>query len=89
MVAALNSQELKAEPGVFPIAAIEKAGYGAVWVGQKTWNGVAIAILSRRHDLHGTCDRLPGDPADRQSRCLEAAINGIIIVCTYLPNRNS
>jgi exodeoxyribonuclease-3 len=35
-------QELKAEQGAFPIAAIEAAGYGAVWRGQRTWNGVAI-----------------------------------------------
>ena len=35
-------QELKASDGEFPAAAIEKAGYRAVWRGQKTWNGVAI-----------------------------------------------
>ena len=35
-------QELKATDSEFPIAAIEKAGYGAVWRGQKSWNGVAI-----------------------------------------------
>ena len=35
-------QELKAADSEFPKAAIEKAGYGAVWRGQKTWNGVAI-----------------------------------------------
>src|SRR5450631_4491657 len=34
-------QELKAADADFPVAAIEKAGYGAVWRGQKTWNGVA------------------------------------------------
>ncbi len=35
-------QELKAEDGAFPVAAIRAAGYGAVWAGQRTWNGVAI-----------------------------------------------
>ena len=35
-------QELKATDAGFPIAAIEKAGYGAVWRGEKSWNGVAI-----------------------------------------------
>ena len=35
-------QELKAEDGALPIAAIEAAGYGAVWRGQRSWNGVAI-----------------------------------------------
>ena len=35
-------QELKATNSEFPVVAIEKAGYGAVWRGQKSWNGVAI-----------------------------------------------
>ncbi|MDO9384530.1 MAG: exodeoxyribonuclease III [Hyphomicrobiaceae bacterium] len=79
-------QELKAEQSAFPAEALKKAGYRAAWKGQKTWNGVAI--LSRRHDIHVTRDQLPGDAADKQSRYLEAAINGIIIGCIYLPNGN-
>ena len=35
-------QELKAPQEKFPLAAIEAAGYGAIWHGQKSWNGVAI-----------------------------------------------
>ena len=35
-------QELKAEDRSFPAAAIRAAGYGAVWRGQRAWNGVAI-----------------------------------------------
>jgi exodeoxyribonuclease III len=35
-------QELKSADASFPEAAIRNAGYGAAWVGQKTWNGVAI-----------------------------------------------
>ena len=31
---------------------------------------------------------LPGDPADEQSRYLEAAIDGLIVACLYLPNGN-
>jgi len=79
-------QELKAEGNAFPVEAIDKAGYKAAWVGQKTWNGVAI--LSRRHTIHLTRDRLPGAPADEQSRYIEAAINGILIGYIYLPNGN-
>ena len=41
-------QELKAPQGKFPLADIRKAGYGAIWHGQKAWNGVAI--LSRGTD---------------------------------------
>jgi exodeoxyribonuclease-3 len=79
-------QELKAEQAAFPAKEIKKAGYRAAWVGQKSWNGVAI--LSRRHEIHVTRNRLPGDPADTQSRYVEAAINGIMIGCIYLPNGN-
>ena len=79
-------QELKADQASFPAPQITKAGYKAAWVGQKSWNGVAI--LSRRHEIHVTRQRLPGDPADTQSRYLEAAINGIMIGCIYLPNGN-
>ena len=35
-------QELKAPDLAFPVAAIQLAGYEAVWHGQKAWNGVAI-----------------------------------------------
>jgi exodeoxyribonuclease III len=48
-------QELKVTDSEFPIAAIEKAGYGAIWRGQKSWNGVAILargcepVVTRTH----------------------------------------
>lgn len=35
-------QELKTSDETFPVDALEAAGYGAAWVGQKAWNGVAI-----------------------------------------------
>ena len=31
---------------------------------------------------------LPGDDADKQSRYIEAAVNGIVIACLYAPNGN-
>jgi exodeoxyribonuclease III len=79
-------QELKASDGEFPAAAIEKAGYGAVWCGQKTWNGVAI--LARNAEPVLTRDRLPGKPADHEARYIEAAVRGVIITSIYLPNGN-
>ncbi len=79
-------QELKAAQNEFPAAALEKAGYGAVWRGEKTWNGVAI--LSRGDDPILIHDALPGDPADRQSRYIEAAVKGVLVGCLYLPNGN-
>src|SRR3569833_1906536 len=74
-------QELKAPQEKFPIAASRDAGYGASWLGQKSWNGVAI--LARGAEPEETRRGLPGDPEDSQSRYLEAAVNGILIACLY------
>jgi exodeoxyribonuclease III len=79
-------QELKAADRDFPKAALENAGYGAVWRGQKTWNGVAI--LARGCEPILTLGELPGDPADTQSRYIEAAVNGVIVSSLYGPNGN-
>ena len=66
--------------------AIEKAGYGAVWRGQKTWNGVAI--LARNAEPVLTRTALPGDRDDDEARYIEAAVNGVIVTSIYLPNGN-
>jgi exodeoxyribonuclease III len=79
-------QELKATDREFPKAAIEKAGYGAVWRGEKSWNGVAI--LARDSEPVITRSELPGNAGDRQSRYIEAAVNGVLITSLYAPNGN-
>jgi exodeoxyribonuclease-3 len=79
-------QELKAPEERFPRADLEKAGYGAIWSGQKSWNGVAI--LRRGAEPVETRRGLPGDPDDQQSRYIEAAVEGIVIGCLYSPNGN-
>jgi exodeoxyribonuclease-3 len=79
-------QELKAPDAKFPARELEKAGYGAIWHGQKSWNGVAI--LARGGAPIETRRGLPGDPDDSHSRYIEAAIDGIVIGCLYLPNGN-
>lgn len=79
-------QELKASQDNFPLAAIENAGYGAIWHGQKSWNGVAI--LARERQPFETRRGLPGDPDDTHSRYIEAEIDGVLIGCLYLPNGN-
>jgi exodeoxyribonuclease III len=79
-------QELKATGSEFPVAAIGKAGYGAIWRGQKSWNGVAI--LARDAEPIVTHTVLPGDLADTQSRYIEAAVNGVLIATLYAPNGN-
>lgn len=79
-------QELKAPDGRFPIHEIETAGYGAIWRGQKSWNGVAI--IARGRQPIETRRGLPGDADDSQSRYIEAAIEGMVIACLYVPNGN-
>ncbi len=79
-------QEIKCANQAFPAAALARAGYGAVWQGQQRWHGVAMLargsapLVSRR--------RLPGDAADLEPRYIEAAVNGVLIGCLYLPNGN-
>ena len=65
-------QELKAPQEKFPEAAINEAGYEAIWHGQKSWNGVAI--LARGTAPVEVGRGLPGDPEDEQSRYIEAAV---------------
>jgi exodeoxyribonuclease III len=79
-------QELKAPQDKFPAPALRQAGYGAIWHGQKSWNGVAI--LARGADPIETARGLPGDPDDIHSRYIEAAVNGVIVASIYLPNGN-
>ena len=79
-------QELKAPDGKFPVDAVNDAGYGALWRGQASWNGVAI--LARDTEPVVTRRSLPGEPADAQSRYLEAAVDGVLIASLYLPNGN-
>ena len=76
----------KAPDGKFPAAAIRAAGYGAVWHGQKSWNGVAI--LARGAEPVETRRGLPGDPDDTHSRYIEAAIGDTLAGCLYMPNGN-
>jgi len=79
-------QELKASDDKFPEPAIREAGYRAVWHGQKSWNGVAI--LARNKAPMETRRVLRGDPDVAHSRYIEAAVDGILIGCLYLPNGN-
>ncbi|MBR0654863.1 exodeoxyribonuclease III [Plastoroseomonas arctica] len=79
-------QELKAAQESFPAAALRDAGYGAIWHGQKSWNGVAL--LARGRAPLETRRGLPGDPDDAQSRYIEGVVEGIVIGCLYLPNGN-
>ena len=79
-------QELKAPQDKFPEAPIRAAGYGVIWHGQKSWNGVAI--LAKQSDPVEVRRVLPGDPEDLHSRYIEAKVGEIVVACLYLPNGN-
>lgn len=79
-------QELKAPDEAFPAADVERLGYGALWHGQKSWNGVAI--LARGAEPVERRRGLPDDPDPSQSRYLEADVHGLVVGCLYLPNGN-
>lgn len=79
-------QELKSSDDTLPIGDIEAAGYGAVWHGQKGFNGVAI--LARGTTPVERQKGLGGEPEDDHSRYIEADVDGLVIASIYLPNGN-
>lgn len=81
-VDALCLQETKLTDDKFPVAEIEAAGYQVAFTGQKTYNGVAI--LSR----HPLTEVVKGNPhfEDEQQRLIAATINGMRVICAYVPN---
>ncbi len=79
-------QELKTSDETFPEDDIRAAGYGAVWHGQKSWNGVAV--LARGVDPVERRRGLPDDPDPGHSRYLEVDVAGLIVASIYLPNGN-
>ena len=79
-------QELKSSDETFPESDIREAGYGAVWHGQKGFNGVAV--LARGAEPVERQRGLAGDPEDAHSRYLEVDVDGLTIASIYLPNGN-
>jgi exodeoxyribonuclease-3 len=79
-------QEIKTQDEGFPAAEFERLGYGAIWHGQKGFNGVAI--LARDAQPVETARGLEGDPEDLHSRYLEAEVFGLRVASIYLPNGN-
>ena len=78
-------QETKLEDGKFPREEIAAAGYQILCAGQKTYNGVAI--LSKA-PATAALTLVPGFD-DPQKRVLAATIDGIRVVCLYVPNGQS
>ena len=83
-------QEVKSQDDGFPADAFEKIGYGAIWHGQKSFNGVAILAKGSQPEetQRGLPLLNPDDEADEQARYLEADVGGIRVATIYLPNGN-
>ncbi|MEO8039043.1 MAG: exodeoxyribonuclease III [Betaproteobacteria bacterium] len=78
-------QETKLVDQKFPIAPIQAAGWQSVYAGQSTYNGVAILSKNEASDIS---IGIPGFE-DEQKRVLAATIDGVRIVCVYVPNGQS
>lgn len=81
-VDALALQETKMTDDKFPQAEIAGAGYACAYHGQPTYNGVAL--LSRKTPENVTTG-IPGFEDD-QKRVLAATVDGVRIICVYVPN---
>jgi exodeoxyribonuclease-3 len=79
---AICLQETKTEDAKFPAADLQAAGYQLAYSGQKTYNGVAILARTELSDIQAG---IPGF-ADEQKRVLAATVNGVRLVCAYVPN---
>jgi len=78
-------QEIKCETDAFPTMDFTMAGYNVHVLGQKTFNGVALAS---RHKIEDIREGLPGFENDDQARYLEATVKGIRVASLYAPNGN-
>lgn len=79
-------QEIKTTDEKCPARAIEQAGYGSIWHGQRSHHGVAI--LAKGATPIEMRRGLPGDASDIQARYLEAEVHGLTVASIYLPNGN-
>ena len=70
------------EDAKFPLEAFEDIGYHAVFNGQKTYNGVAIISRARPEDVRKDFAGFE----DHQKRVIAATIEGVRVVCVYIPN---
>ena len=79
-------QELKAPDEKFPQLRSAAAGYGAIWHGQKSWNGVAI-LAAGREPLKPAA-ACPATPTIRTAAISKRRSTGFLVGCLYLPNGN-
>jgi exodeoxyribonuclease III len=79
-------QETKLVDENFPVEPLTEAGYRCLFSGQKTYNGVAI--LLKQAAVREVSDIQTGLPGieDEQRRLIAATVDGMRVVCAYVPN---
>lgn len=75
-------QETKTEDANFPAHELRQAGYQPVFAGQRAYNGVAVLTRDAASDV---VVAIPGF-ADEQKRALAATVDGVRVMCVYVPN---
>ncbi len=75
-------QETKLQDEFFPVDAIAQVGYRSIYIGQKTYNGVALLSKKTGEDI---CTALPGLD-DMQKRLIAATYGDLRVICAYVPN---
>lgn len=76
-------QETKCVDENFPVDALRELGYESEFIGEKSYNGVAIVS---KHPIKDVQKNFPDDGADAPKRMIAATINGTRVVNTYVPN---
>jgi exodeoxyribonuclease-3 len=81
----IGLQETKLDDPRFPIEELAAAGYASQFLGQRTYNGVAL--LSRT----SATDVVAGMPGfvDDHKRVIAGTVGGVRVVCLYVPNGQS
>ena len=79
---ALCLQETKLTDDKFPHAEVTAAGYRSEWFGQRTYNGVALLTRTAVTDV---VKNIPGLD-DPQARVIAATLQGVRLICAYMPN---
>jgi exodeoxyribonuclease-3 len=78
-------QETKIDDDNFPVQALQASGYHPVYFGQKTYNGVALLTRTPPSEV---VRGMPGYE-DEQKRVLAASVEGMRVICLYVPNGQS
>lgn len=80
-------QETKVDDGDFPLMPLRMAGYAAVTLGQRSYNGVALlarADLPIEGVVRGLDDAAAAQ--DPQARMIAATVAGVRVISVYVPN---